>query len=140
MEPADYTEAKRQVAEGPLSGAQQHDKAILTLSAGALALSVTFVEKIAAKPDPDTYFLLAWSWGLFVASIVSTILSFQSSMLAYRRHDKILDTLFSLEETDSNKLKNHWVYVTLTLNLVSLVLFVAGTVLLLAYSYENFPR
>ena len=48
MEHHDYIEFKKMVSDGLLSGAQQHDKAILTLAAGALALSLTFIKDIAS--------------------------------------------------------------------------------------------
>ena len=137
MEPADYTEAKKQAATGLLSGAQQYDKALLTLAAGALGLSITFIKTIAPQPAPSTLWLLGLSWASFILALLSTLVSFQTSIYAFRRQDKILDLLYSSEETDRDKLKNHCVTATLLFNYVSLACFIIGTVLLASFSYVN---
>ena len=137
MEHREYIEFKKMVSRGLLSGAQQHDKAILTLAAGALALSLTFIQQIDPKPHPETMSLLAWSWGLFLVSIASVLFSFHCSVLAFRRADVIADTLQSQSETDPTTLKNHWISATLWFNILSLPAFVAGAILLTVFSYLN---
>ena len=132
-----YTELKKQVGEGLLSGAQQHDKAILTLSAGALALSLVFISDIAKNPSPETLPFLAWSWGILVVSMCLVLCSFHASMYAFRCHGKHLDTLRSKPETDPSTLKNSWNVATLALNFAALVCFVVGAILLLLFAYIN---
>lgn len=140
MEAADYTEAKKQAGTALLSGAQQHDKAILTLAASALGLSLTFMKNSAPTTAPDTYWLLGFSWGCLIFAVVLTLASFQTSIHAFRRHDKILDLLYSGQESDPAKPKNHWTTATLTLSLLSLICFVAGIILLAIFSYVNLSR
>src|ERR1035438_4775715 len=41
---------------------ERYDQWILTLSGGALAISLTFLEKIAPEPTKWTLFLLGFSW------------------------------------------------------------------------------
>ena len=132
-----YIELKKQVGEGLLSGAQQHDKAILTLAAGALALSLVFINDIAPKPSPETIPFLGWSWVILVVSMCFVLLSFHFSIFAFRRHDQHLDRLQSNPETDPSTLKNGWVAATLLLNLAALVCFVVGAILLLLFCYKN---
>ena len=49
MEQTHYIEMKKQVGDSLKSQADQFDKAILTLAAGALALSLTFVSTIKIR-------------------------------------------------------------------------------------------
>ncbi len=128
---------KKQVGEALRSQADQFDKAILTLAAGALALSLTFIKEIAPTPDGLTITLLAWSWGCFVGSLCCTLLSCHTSVCAYRRFDEILNIQQSTPETDACSLNNHWVTVTLALNLLSLIIFVVGTGLLSYSAYHG---
>ena len=128
---------KKQVGEALRSQADQFDKAILTLAAGALALSLTFIKEIAPTPDGLTINLLAWSWGCFVSSVSLTLLSCHTSVCAYRRLDHILNLQQSQPDTDVSILKNHWVTTTLALNLASLAVFVVGTGLLSYSAYHG---
>jgi hypothetical protein len=137
MEQGHYIEMKKQVGEALRSQADQFDKAILTLAAGALALSLTFIKEIAPTPDGLTIGLLALSWGCFIGSVCLTLLSCHTSVCAYRRFDQILNIQQSKPDTDASSLKNCWVTVTLVLNLSSLVVFVVGTVLLSCSAYHG---
>src|SRR5581483_1659905 len=56
--------------------AKSFDKAMLTLSAGAFALSVAFLEKIAPSPRAWTCFFLVPAWGGFLFSIYCVLMSF----------------------------------------------------------------
>jgi hypothetical protein len=137
MEQAHYIELKKQVGEALQSQAAQHDKAILTLAAGALALSLTFIKDIAPTPDGWTISLLAWSWGCFIGSVCLTLVSFQVSVCAFRRFDEILNIQQSKPDADASTLKNHWGTVTLVLNRLSLVMFIAGTIVLSVSSHHG---
>ena len=137
MDESQYVEFKKQAAEGLLSAANQFDKAILTLAAGALAISLTFVKDIAAHPDPATVRLLGCAWSGFIGSILFTLLSFQASMFAFQRHDRIIDTICANPDIDRSQLGNPWSAVTIVLNALSLVAFVAGTLLLTFAVYSN---
>ena len=72
----------------------QHDKAILQLTAGALALTVTFMEKIAPHPLPNTQYWLAGGWALLAASMAAMVLSFLTGQNACRRQLALLDIEF----------------------------------------------
>lgn len=50
-----------------------HVDALVTVSTGALVLSVTFL-KDAASRSPNNLRFLRWSWGLFTLSIVAGVL------------------------------------------------------------------
>jgi hypothetical protein len=59
---------------------QDFDKAIMTLSGGALALSVTFIHDIVASPLPGTIIALWFGWCSLAASLITIMISYVSSM------------------------------------------------------------
>lgn len=137
MDQDHYIELKKQVGETLRSQADQFDKAILTLAAGALALSLTFLKEIVPTPNRLIIELLVASWGCFIASVCLTLFSCQTSVFAHQRLDQILNIQQSKPDTDVRSLRNHWVWVTTCLNLLSLVVFVSGTVLLSCSAYHG---
>lgn len=137
MEQGQYTELKKHAGEALLNQANQFDKAILTLAAGALALSLTFIKDVAPAPDALIIGLLTGAWACFIASLCLTLISFQTGILAHRRFDMNLNIQHRDPATDPNTLKNCWIGATTILNLVSLTVFVAGTVLLTCSAYHG---
>jgi hypothetical protein len=59
------------------TASQDFDKAIMTLAAGALGLSITFIHEIAPKPTHHRW--LATSWGLLAASLLLVFVSYLAS-------------------------------------------------------------
>ncbi len=60
-----------------------YDRVVLTLSGGALALSITFVSQIA--PAAIDSWKLAWGWGFLLVSLLLVALSYIPSIRAHRR-------------------------------------------------------
>ena len=65
-----------------LSGSQDHDRAVLTLASGTLALSATFLHDVAPTPVAGSIGLLSWSWFALTAAIVCIVMSYQTSQWA----------------------------------------------------------
>lgn len=57
-----YLEERKILIDAERDTAQQFDKAILTLAAGALALSITFINQIAPQPIPNSICFLITAW------------------------------------------------------------------------------
>lgn len=72
-----------------LSG--RYDKAILALAGGALALSITFLEKIAPDPIPYTIFFLAVAWLCLIASVLLELFALSTSQTTANEQVGILD-------------------------------------------------
>ncbi len=136
MDREQYIAAKRQAQEGLFSAAQQHDKAILTLAAGAFALSLTFLKEIAPSPRADTTWLIGTCWVFLVLSICAVLLSFHFSVMAFRRQDDILDKMFANPDNADDS-GNCWKRCTIIANIFSLSSFVVGIVLLACFSFQN---
>lgn len=65
-----YTKERDALREDALQSGERYDKAILSLAGGALALSVTFLEKIAPHPFGWTYGLLGLAWLCLILAIL----------------------------------------------------------------------
>jgi preprotein translocase subunit SecG len=119
-------------AELEVSG--RYDKWVLTLSGGALGLSITFLDKIAKNPIPETKFYLACAWAFFVISLVLGLISLLTSQSSIREGRDNLDKM--LEKKPLGKV-GLYSKVTNALNWLSGSAFVIGTVLLCVFSFKN---
>lgn len=70
------------------------DRQVLLLSAGALALSITFLHDIAPCPKAWTVWFLGAGWIGLVAAIVATVLSFRASSEAFLQQIRESDELY----------------------------------------------
>ena len=118
-------------AEVEVSG--RYDKWILTLSGGALGLSITFLEKIAPTPNPETVWLLTFSWVLFVASILAALISLLTSQSAIREMRNSLDNGHDLKPSKCFGI------ITNFLNWASAFLFVLGAAAFCFFTLKNLP-
>lgn len=122
-------------AELEVSG--RYDKWILTLSGGALGLSITFLEKIATAPPKWSFWILGVAWVFYVISLMSALLSFLTSQSAIRDIRNQIDN--NWDEQNKRLVNQKQIFKTLTnvLNWGSMALFVFGTVLLCVFSLIN---
>lgn len=104
------------------------DRAVLTLSAGALALSITFVQNIA--PEPRYLWLLFSSWFGFLVSLSVTLCSFLMSQVAWRQWRENLGKV----EEKGDRIAAEW---TNGLNFVSAGAFIVGVCFLAIFSGVN---
>ena len=116
-------------------GARSFDKAMLTLSAGALGLSITFIHNIA--PNPQCINLLIISWCFFTIALLCTLSSFLTSQFGSRKQRKILDNYYKDPSIDQAMQKNCYAVITNWLNIISLSLFIIGVFFMLFFSYSN---
>lgn len=119
----------------------QYAKAIMTLSAGALALSLTFIKNIVPKPFPGTLFYLKASWVSFSVSLTAIVISFLLSQFAFLKQIEIVQESFSNEtkkdEGDHNSPTNPYKNWIVFLNVISLIFFILGVILIIWFSVSN---
>jgi hypothetical protein len=132
-----YLDERKLLVEGEHKSADQFDKTITTLSAGALGLSLVFLEKIAPNPSPKTIVYLNFAWIALVLSLVSILSSFLLSQHGFRRQRKILeDEIFSEDGKPVDKI-NEWARWTAKLNWFSIAAFIFGAAMLATFSIKN---
>ena len=128
-----YLDERRLLIEAEQKGAQQFDKAILTLAGGALAISITFIKNIAPYPKVETIYLLKGAWFAFILSLLSTLCSFLTSQSACRKQRDII------ESEESHNEKNKYASCTKWLNIISIISFIFGIFFLSIFCIENIP-
>ncbi|MCG8405381.1 MAG: hypothetical protein MI923_09305 [Phycisphaerales bacterium] len=80
-----------------------YDTWVLTLSGGALGLSMTFVKDIVSPAKPECPILLLLSWALLAGAILSIMIGLYQSPIAHSQYIKILDDIYN----DLNK-RPYW--------------------------------
>jgi hypothetical protein len=133
-----YLEERKQLITAERDTAQQFDKAILTLAAGALALSITFINQIAPQPKPYSIYCLIIAWSFFCLSLLSTLISFLTSQAACRKQRDLLDEEISKNSKKStNTEENNAALWTDKLNKLSIAFFILGVMFLIVFSAIN---
>jgi hypothetical protein len=129
---ADYIARERVASE-------QAEKVLIAGAAGVLALSVTFLEKIAPTPKPETLALLAIGWLLLLLSLAASLVTFVLRSQNYRSAREALDLTAGTGKPDFRNVDsmNKWLDGLLHVRLWTLV---AGVVLLVVFAYTNIPR
>jgi len=112
---------------------ESYDKAILTLSGGALGVTISFVKDVigdhAAKDTP--LMLISWCcWGL---SLLCVLFSHYFSQLALRKTIQQLDAGTLAHETPGGWMDR----VTSTLNAGSGLFFLVGTFFFVFFAHSN---
>lgn len=132
-ERTEYLQERRLLIDLQVDSARTLDRTILTLSGGALALSITFVNQIA--PQPKSVWALSVAWGLFTLSLLLTLLSFLFSQYALDEALKDYDASYS--NSPRNSLKNRYSGLTQKLNLFSVFSFVIAVSFLIFFAQFN---
>lgn len=129
-----YLDERRLLVEGEVQVAARFDKSILTLSGGALLLSMTFVKDIVSGSPQDTWALVvAWiSLGIAIAAMLISLLISQK---AYQRQRDILDKHFG--NSKSGDERNGWACGTKWLNRISIIVFLVAISFLGYFAIKN---
>jgi hypothetical protein len=113
------------------------DQAILTLSGGALGISLTFLEKFVSSNGAVKPGILLTAWVVLTVSIVAVLISMHTSQWAIDRYVEDLD---KNQRTGEAIKFNYWtVVLTEILNYLASVLLIIGIGLLCWFAYVNHP-
>lgn len=136
------TSERNRFVEAKAEESKAYDKTVLTFSAGAIGVSLTFVEKIA--PEPIVPFALYISWSFFALAILSVVVSFLLSQAAMDREINWIDEAWDAVTAGNAELPpravNRHSRLTRSVNLASGGLFVAGVMSLIFFGSQNWPR
>lgn len=112
---------------------KSYDKTIVTLSAGALGLSLAFVHDYFADAPIQARTLLLAAWGAWGCSLAVILLSHLTSVWALKATISQVDSGMIFETSPGRG----WSTVTTVLNILGGVLFLGGVVLLLLFVEQN---
>jgi hypothetical protein len=116
---------------------EQFDKAILTLSAGGLGLSVGFVKDIAPVEQVLFLSILICSWALFCASILITLTSFVLSQISVERQLEYAKEYYLNDKPEFQNKVNPYTRATRLTNIISGIFFVSAAVLTVWFASAN---
>jgi hypothetical protein len=134
-----YLEERKTLADGHQKSLETFDKTILTLASGAFGISISFINIIV--PTAALYkAAVGIAWICFCISICITLISFLTSTSSYQKQIKILEHNFfgsGSQEQENGNDRNISAICTWVLNIVSLVSFLIGVILLAFFAFEN---
>ena len=133
-----YLDQRENLNKSEYSVSEKYDHWLISLSAGALAISLTFIKDIAPNPDKSTIIYLILSWLFLLISILSSVYSLLTSQSAIRRAREILDDNYENNDKSNNsKPDNKYAKTTNFLNHFSMLSFTLGVILLCTFSIIN---
>ncbi len=132
-----YLQERNALEDARYKTADNYDKAILTLTGGALAISMTFIADIAKVPT-NKFFLIS-AWFFFGVSLITHLINYRICMFAHNRALKELDKEQELKFNNEEYIasKDIWPTVTELLNYANLVLFLIGIIFLGIFVFLN---
>ena len=141
MEHHIYLDERKSLVDAIREQSRLFDRAILTLAAGALGLSLTFIHNISPQIKEKTANFLLFSWACFGGSILSTLISFMTSQWACHKQIQIIEEDYQKEKEGKEESgeRNTPRGFTIFFNIVSILLFITGVLLLVYFSFQNLP-
>ncbi|BCG65168.1 MAG: hypothetical protein methR_P2990 [Methyloprofundus sp.] len=109
-----------------------YDKTVISLSGGALGISLIFIKDIIGDSEPIMVWTVITAWVLWALSITSVLISYFLSRLALRKSIIQLDNDNFSEGVGGCAAKATQVF-----NVISGALFILGIVFLIIFSSQN---
>ena len=134
MQKGSHAEERKLLIDSEREAARSFDKAMITLSAGALAISITFVREIA--PRPVGLGLVFAAWGGFVLALLAILFSFLCSQSAMRKQRKTIGADFARVKPAGGQ-ANAWRTAVNVLNWACIIFFISGVILLALFAGTN---
>ena len=120
------------------SGTDSFDKSMLTLSSGALGVSLAVIKDIIPLGQAAWIFLLLGSWVAFALCIVTTVVSFLFSIAAQKQHRDLLDRIYTEKNPDIAKTEpNGWNTAVWVCTRTALILFLVGLICTMIFIVVN---
>jgi len=144
---SEYTSQRNAMHDASLEAAGRYDRAVLSITTGALAVSIAFLDKIVKEPDERTIPLLILAWLILVTALICELLALSSSQKSCQLQIEILDEeykgyLYSgdPEAAVTNRQppsENTYVLRTHRYSSVALWSLIVGIILMMAFSATN---
>lgn len=115
------------------------DKYILSLSSGALALSITFLKDVLNHQWTVAVWLIG-AWIFWATSISCIVISFITSAKAMRTAVSQTDDMILYKAANEGNLGGMWNKITNALNMIGGATFLAGVVSMVVFSACNITR
>jgi hypothetical protein len=134
-----HDEYRKKVWEDSTSQSESFDRYLLTLSGGALALSITFLKEVVPLQNAVCIPLLIVSWVWFILCILITLISFRISIQALEKMVPFLNE-FYLEgnaEAFNKHLESLWTKAVDWCAYAGIIFFVLGLLFTMMFVGAN---
>ncbi|MBU6454363.1 MAG: hypothetical protein KGS72_21525 [Cyanobacteria bacterium REEB67] len=131
-----YIQQSKQYEDFAQKNSDSFEKAMITLSGGALGLSMTFLGFVKDRQHIEAGFLIPTSWILFALSLILMIWSFQITHDAYDRQLTILDRRYFEFSDENNPLR----MLPNRIAAIAVWLFYAGITCLCTFGFMNWKH
>ena len=126
-------EYRRMLIDLEQKSIESFDKTVLTLSGGALGLSMTFLKNIVGPANEAQILWLTIAWGCWAFSLVLTLSSFWLSARAMRKAVRQLDNWKLGQERPGGS----WDWATENFTLLGGVAFILGVIAMITFIQRN---
>ncbi|MEZ5846000.1 MAG: hypothetical protein R3C70_04540 [Geminicoccaceae bacterium] len=133
-----YVEHRKKLQELAADQSRSLDKAVVTISSGALGVSVAFGDKILWNKNVIDSLFLAYSWSFFTASILFTSFSFWTSSMSIQRQIALFDKFYQ-ENLDVEETEKLWSRFTKWLGVIAVLFMTLGIAFMGTFVFKNFP-
>lgn len=120
-----------------LSNTENYDKAILTLSASGLAISLTFIKDIVSLDKADFLWLIQLGWVFFLVSMVISIFAYFVSNKAIDREMHKAEKYYVNGDESAFSEKNNFSAVNNILNYITGLSFVVAIIAIVMFVILN---
>jgi len=131
-----FLDHRQRLDELRVSQITAFDKAVLSLSTGAIGLSLLILQWISGRQNPVEMWAIGFAWVLLLLAILANLTSYHMSFEDVSREiakiDRDIEAGRRLSE-DGNIFRT----ATLFFNRASLACFAVGTILLFWFAYSN---
>lgn len=133
-----FLEERKSLLATAKEAAAEYAKAIMALSGGALALSITFMEKLAPTPAAGTLWILIAAWSMFASSLLVVVTSFLLAQFAFFRQVTLSQAfLLAPSEAKMPAPVNAFAKWIQSLTILALVLFFLGLLFTIVFAGIN---
>jgi hypothetical protein len=133
-----YWKQAEQAQEDINSGADSFDKSMLTLSSGALGVSLAVIKDLVPLGQALWKSLLLTSWIAFALCITTTVVSFLLSIAAVKKHRELLDRMYEEKKGElANAVPTAWNKSVWFCTRIALVFFLTGLLCTMIFVVVN---
>lgn len=131
-----YWEERKTIGEQQFRTAQGYDKAILTVSAGAFALTPTLIKALGDLDKLSCKWLAVVGWGFLGLAVLATLFAMTASQKACMAQEQVIEDRYLNPACETRS--NTWQIVTGIVNWVSFSALGAGLVCVATFAAINF--
>ena len=135
---SEYLDIRKDLTAEKGRASDRYDRTIVTVSGGALFISMAFLEKIVPKQSYVSTDLLFAGWICLAVALLCSLVSHLTSQYAIQKLINYVDKTYVNPRNDK-PFRSFSRWLTCCLNVVSLLMVVCGVVLIVFFVHKQLP-